>query len=51
MLNMATYLCEKCGKTIDSNELMGLPGIRCPVCGHRILYKSRSPIIRETNAR
>lgn len=50
-LGMATYLCEKCGKTIDSNELMGLPGIRCPVCGYRILYKSRSPIIREIKAR
>ncbi|MDI9644030.1 MAG: DNA-directed RNA polymerase subunit P [Candidatus Verstraetearchaeota archaeon] len=48
---MANYLCEKCGKVIKSEDLIGLPGIRCPSCSHRILYKSRSPIIREIRAR
>ena len=44
---MAQYICEKCAKKIDSNELIGLPGIRCPSCGHRILYKARSQIVHE----
>jgi DNA-directed RNA polymerase subunit RPC12/RpoP len=44
---MAQYICEKCGKKIDSTELVGLPGIRCPSCGHRILYKARSQIVHE----
>ncbi|HPC27346.1 MAG TPA: hypothetical protein P5290_00705 [Candidatus Methanomethylicus sp.] len=43
---MTQYLCEKCGKVIESGDLSGLPGIRCPACGHRILYKARSQIVR-----
>jgi len=48
---LAHYICERCSKVIDSNELSGLPGIRCPSCGHRILYKARSQIVREIKAR
>ena len=48
---MTHYLCEKCSKAIDSNDLSGLPGIRCPACGHRIIYKARSPIVREVKSR
>lgn len=27
-----------------------LPGIRCPYCGHKILYKVRSPTARRIKA-
>ncbi|MCX8181944.1 MAG: DNA-directed RNA polymerase subunit P [Candidatus Methanomethyliaceae archaeon] len=48
---MAQYICERCRKVIDSKELLALPGIRCPACGHRILYKARSQVVREIRAR
>ena len=43
---MTTYLCQKCHQEIDPGELETLPGIRCIVCGHRILLKKRPPIIK-----
>ena len=43
---MTTYLCQKCHQEIDPAELETLPGIRCIICGHRILLKKRPPIIK-----
>ncbi|MHA1206009.1 MAG: DNA-directed RNA polymerase subunit P [Candidatus Hodarchaeales archaeon] len=43
---MTTYLCQKCHTEIDPAELETLPGIRCIICGHRILLKKRPPIIK-----
>ncbi len=48
---MTQYLCEKCGEVIEHNDLSGLPGIRCPKCGHRILYKARSQILRPVKSK
>ena len=37
---MVKYTCFLCGKKINE-ELMGKK-VRCPYCGSKILYKSRS---------
>ncbi len=37
---MVKYTCFLCGKKI-SEELMGKK-VRCPYCGSKVLYKSRS---------
>jgi DNA-directed RNA polymerase subunit RPC12/RpoP len=38
-----SYRCAKCG-TIVQTIAEGL--VRCPSCGHRILYKTRDPIAK-----
>jgi|GEM_PF-83896 DNA-directed RNA polymerase subunit P len=49
-LSMATYRCGKCWKTFDDSQLKVLPGIRCPYCGHRIIYMVRKPIVKAVKA-
>ena len=44
------YKCANCGRIIDAKELEILPGIRCPYCGAKILYKVRPPKIRRVKA-
>ncbi|MHA1168095.1 MAG: DNA-directed RNA polymerase subunit P [Candidatus Hodarchaeales archaeon] len=46
---MTIYVCQSCGKEIEPEELDELPGIRCIICGHRILYKKRPMIIKRLN--
>lgn len=41
------YKCAKCGTEV-SNVSEGL--VRCPSCGHRILYKTREPISKSIKA-
>ncbi|MCD6549418.1 DNA-directed RNA polymerase subunit P [Candidatus Micrarchaeota archaeon] len=38
------YVCGKCGRTIKS---LDEHFVRCPYCGHRIIYKVRAPVARE----
>jgi len=38
-----SYRCAKCGIEVTSIE-EGM--VRCPSCGHRILYKTRDPIAK-----
>lgn len=42
------YVCSnpKCAKRIDSIDTKF---IRCPHCGHRVLYKSRQPLARDVS--
>ncbi len=42
------YVCSnpKCKKTI---ERFDTKFIRCPHCGHRVLYKKREPVAREVS--
>ncbi|MFX0113495.1 MAG: DNA-directed RNA polymerase subunit P [Candidatus Hodarchaeota archaeon] len=47
---MTTYICQKCGSEITPEELESLPGVRCIICGHRILIKKRPPIIKRLKA-
>lgn len=40
-LNCMAYKCAKCSTEV-TNVSEGL--VRCPSCGHRVLYKTREPI-------
>lgn len=48
---MPHYMCSRCRKIVDMNELFALPGVRCPSCGYKILYKIRSSIVKEVKAK
>ncbi|MHA1409116.1 MAG: DNA-directed RNA polymerase subunit P [Candidatus Odinarchaeia archaeon] len=45
------YVCSECKKEVTLEGLKTLPGIKCPYCGSRILYKSRPPIVKKIKAR
>jgi len=42
------YKCSKCGKVV---ELGKEDPIRCPFCGHKILFKERPTAVKEIKAR
>lgn len=46
------YVCarKECKMEIDEAKLASLPGIKCPYCGYRILYKKRPSIIKRIKA-
>jgi DNA-directed RNA polymerase subunit P len=46
------YVCarKECQKEISQDNLNQLPGIKCPYCGHRILYKKRPQIVKRIKA-
>ncbi|MHA1718933.1 MAG: DNA-directed RNA polymerase subunit P [Promethearchaeota archaeon] len=44
------YVCAKCKTVISQESLNQLPGIKCPACGHRILYKKRPQVIKKVKA-
>ncbi|MFX0067694.1 MAG: DNA-directed RNA polymerase subunit P [Promethearchaeota archaeon] len=44
------YICGNCRREITVEGLKSLPGVKCPHCGHRILYKSRPPIVKKVKA-
>lgn len=37
------YVCANCGKIVSMEELLSLPNLMCPNCGHRIFMKVRVP--------
>ncbi|MEM0084405.1 MAG: DNA-directed RNA polymerase subunit P [Candidatus Methanomethylicia archaeon] len=41
------YRCGRCGHIInDMKDFESVPGMRCPMCGYRVFYKVRSPIVK-----
>ncbi len=36
---MPYYKCGRCGRVFTDEQLRLLPGIRCPHCGYKIIYK------------
>lgn len=46
------YVCsnKQCQKEVSKKALNQLPGIKCPHCGHRILYKKRPQVIKRVKA-
>lgn len=44
---MPQYMCSKCRRIVSMTELFALPGVRCPFCGYKILYKVRPSIVKE----
>lgn len=47
---MARYKCGKCGKEFTDEDIKLLPGIKCPYCGYRVIYKIRPSSIRRVKA-
>lgn len=48
------YKCANpdCNREIlDIEEKTGLVGVRCPYCGHRIIFKKRAPFRKKIRAR
>ncbi|MEM2223756.1 MAG: DNA-directed RNA polymerase [Acidilobaceae archaeon] len=39
------YVCVNCGKIVSLDELLRLPNLMCPECGHRVFAKLRAPKI------
>lgn len=50
---MTKYICARktCGKEVTTEDLKSLPGIKCPNCGYRILYKKRPSVVRKISAK
>ncbi|RLE81499.1 MAG: DNA-directed RNA polymerase subunit P [Thermoprotei archaeon] len=45
------YICLKCRKTFDQNDIVLIPGVmRCPYCASRIAAKTRPPIAKSIKA-
>ncbi len=36
---MPYYQCPNCGEVFTEEKLGLLPGIRCPKCGYKMIYK------------
>ncbi|MEM1538056.1 MAG: DNA-directed RNA polymerase subunit P [Candidatus Nezhaarchaeales archaeon] len=46
-----SYKCGKCKRVFSKEELESMPGIRCPFCNGRILYKVRPNVVIKIKAR
>lgn len=48
-MSSITYYCanKKCNREISPEDLESLPGVKCPHCGMRILFKARPKVIRK----
>ncbi|MFW9954977.1 MAG: DNA-directed RNA polymerase subunit P [Candidatus Thorarchaeota archaeon] len=40
------YVCHACKTVVTPEGLKTLPGVKCPFCGGRILYKIRPPVVK-----
>ncbi|MCK5152267.1 MAG: DNA-directed RNA polymerase subunit P [Candidatus Thorarchaeota archaeon] len=40
------YVCHTCKTEVTPEGLKTLPGVKCPYCGGRILYKIRPPVVK-----
>lgn len=40
------YICHTCKREVTPEGLKTLPGVKCPYCGGRILYKIRPPVVK-----
>ncbi len=45
-----TYRCGRCGREFTGEQLALLPGVRCPYCGYRVVYKIRKPGVKKVKA-
>jgi DNA-directed RNA polymerase subunit RPC12/RpoP len=46
------YECVRCGAKVAINELeMRGGGVKCTVCGYRVLKKKRPPVVKRVPAR
>ncbi|MHA1369250.1 MAG: DNA-directed RNA polymerase subunit P, partial [Promethearchaeota archaeon] len=49
-MSKIVYFCAKCKKEVHPDDLESLPGVKCPHCGSRILYKARPKLVRKVKA-
>ena len=40
------YVCHTCKREVTPEGLKTLPGVKCPYCGGRVLYKIRPPVVK-----
>jgi DNA-directed RNA polymerase subunit RPC12/RpoP len=45
------YECINCGAKVTAEQLAVTPEVKCPICGYRVLRKSRAPIVKHVKAR
>jgi len=45
------YECINCSAKITAEQLAITPEVKCPICGYRVLRKSRAPIVKHVKAR
>jgi DNA-directed RNA polymerase subunit RPC12/RpoP len=45
------YECINCSAKITAEQLAVTPEVKCPICGYRVLRKSRAPIVKHVKAR
>ena len=46
------YQCVMCGARVSSAEIeLRGGGVKCTVCGYRVIKKIRSPIVKRVSAR
>ncbi|MHA1521483.1 MAG: DNA-directed RNA polymerase subunit P [Promethearchaeota archaeon] len=46
------YVCasKSCQKEVTKKQLNQLPGVKCPHCGARVLFKKRPQVIKRVKA-
>jgi len=47
---LVRYKCGRCGREFDEKDIELLPGIKCPYCGYRVIYKVGPATIRRVKA-
>lgn len=45
------YECINCNAKVTLEQLSVTPEVKCPICGYRVLRKSRAPIVKHVKAR
>ena len=45
------YECINCNSKVSLEQLSVTPEVKCPICGYRVLKKSRAPIVKHVKAR
>ena len=45
------YECVNCNSKVTLEQLSVTPEVKCPICGYRVLKKSRAPIVKHVKAR
>ncbi|WP_455369023.1 hypothetical protein [[Eubacterium] cellulosolvens] len=45
------YECINCNSKVTLEQLSVTPEVKCPICGYRVLKKSRAPIVKHVKAR
>jgi len=46
------YECVRCGAKVETDELeLRGGGVKCTICGYRVLKKLRPPVVKRVHAR